>query len=110
MDDAKLKCIDQGGVLAYEGFNNPVTYQSLYDKYISSFSYSGYFFAFYRNGDKYANVKGEELSWWNFGPTEPTNKTGELCIRICTSEGKWCDTTCYDAVQGAVCQRTRRGG
>ena len=103
---ARLKCIEQGGVLAYEGINDQVTYQSLYNDLISTSSHSAYWLGFYRNGQKFFNVKGEELSWLNFKSSEPSS-INEKCFRICTLTGQWCDTTCSRTVAAAVCQRTR---
>ena len=108
---ARVFCQDQGGVLAYKGFGDSATYDSIYQNAIAPTGAGNYMFgAYYDNQRVLRGLDGEALAWQNYRSGEPKGYGG--CIRICdtVAPSKWCEQNCLqpaDPVRGAVCQRPK---
>ena len=106
---ARLICQEQGGVLAYKGFGDSASYQSIYDNLIAPTDHSNYYFGGYYESEILYGLDGEPIPWQNYKSNEPSRGATELCIRVCHQPvpGKWCDSPCELIVPVAICQRPK---
>ena len=106
---ARIHCQDFGGVLAYEGFNNSVSYNLICDNIKNPDEKNIAFGAYYNTpGGDIINLAGDIITLDNYHHGEPSGTPTDYCIRICMSGStSWCDNQCQRLHDYAICQRPK---
>ena len=102
-------CMDQGGILAYQGFNSSVDYATLQESLVARYKYTELWFgATRRTTGDIVGLNRATFSWSTFAASEPSlMNSSQTCMKICSADGKWCNGNCLDTLPAAVCQKPK---